>query len=400
MNSTINSKKIEFSKKLLGPIFYDFCAQLHLYLDNNIVNKSDDCMVLYMARAGLRLRYLYQLYREINNLSPICVEKDLYISRLSCAKGCISTNFDYIAPIIVKPYINNNIFDLFKGITDYNLVLDQEWANIKTSEKTFIQFYWDDSHNSKLIRNHFIDQSKLFKTYIKKITENHKNIFLVDSGWTGKTQAMLMQSFPDINWNGLYFGKWAYGKNYPEHFSSIVGLCLDDSIHYEGHPKASIFRYHHLIEDPLEINFPSVKEYYYNQKVDDILPDSDIASESVIEPSEVDTHFRGIVEYFQSRQEFKIEQISQDAELAYKKLNKLIRFPRKSDLSMMTVRDRSTDFGKDESNSILIQPSKSCLREKRRRIRRALWKEGQVALEFPTPIAWIIQRVVKFAPAV
>ena len=61
---------------------------------------------------------------------------------------------------------------------------------------------------------------------------------------------------------------------------------------------------------------------------------------------------------------------------------------------MMLVGDRSADFGKDISYPILLQPSNGNLVAKRRRVIRSLWKEGQVALEFPPVIACIIQRLM------
>lgn len=394
MNSSINKGSIYFSRNILGPILYDFCAKLHWYLERNVIQERDDFELLFMARAGLRLRYLYQLYRQLNNLPPICLEEDLYISRLSCVKGCLSNDFDYVADIIVEEYKNKPIINVFSRIIDSELNLQPKWLNITTSNTAFRQIY-AESECSSLIANYFREQSQLFAKYINNLIQNRKRIFLVDSGWIGRTQGMLMRTFPEIEWTGLYFGKWAYGKSYPEYFPSIVGLCLDDSVHHKGHPRAALFHYHHLIEAPLEIDFPSVKEYIYDEKLDLVLPNTGIASESVIAPNdERNTHFRGIVEYFQTCQQKELEQISQGANLAYKQLNHLIRFPSKSDLQMMMVGDRSADFGKDKSYPILLQPSKGSLIAKRRRLIRSMWKEGQVALEFPPTMAYIIQRVM------
>lgn len=397
MNSLIKKKAVDFSKDILGPILYDFCAKLHWHLEQNVVQEQDDSRVLFMARAGLRLHYLYQLYRQLNNLPLICLESDLYISRLSCVKGCLTNDFDYVSSIIVEEYKNKPIVDVFRRIIDIDLCLASEWQNIPTSDLAFRQIYGEDSKNSQIIADYFRQQSQLFKQYIQNFIQHRKRIFLVDSGWTGRTQAMLMRAFPEVEWTGLYFGKWAYGKSPPEHFPSIVGLCLDDSIHHPGHPRASLFHYHHLIEDPLEINFPSVRGYHDSETAPFVMPDTGIASQSVIEYNGVDIHFRGIIEYFKSCQQNDLDQISQEADLAYKKLNHLIRFPSKSDLLMMTVGDRSADFGKKESYPILLQPCKGGLIAKRRRLIRCLWKEGQIALEFPPIAACIIQRIMNYS---
>ena len=393
MNSPINKGAIYFGKNILGPIFYDFCAKLHWYLERNVIQNRHNYTLLFMARAGLRLRYLYQLYRKLNKLPSICLEEDLYISRLSCVKGCLTNDFDYVVEIIVGEYKNRPIIDVFKRIIDLELNLDQRWFSIPTSKASFQQIY-AESDCSSLINTYFREQSQLFTQYIHNFSQNRQRIFLVDSGWTGRTQAMLMRAFPETEWTGLYFGKWAYGKPHPEHFPSIVGLCLDDSVHHKSHPRAALFHYHNLIEDPLEIDFPSVKEYVYEQKTGLVLPNTDIAAESIIAPNDTDTHFQGIIEYFQTCQQSELDKISQAANLAYKQLNLLIRFPSKLDLEMMIVGDRSADFGKDTSYPILLQSGKGNLIAKRRRLIRSLWKEGQVALEFPPVMAYIIQRLM------
>ena len=393
MNSPINKGAIYFGENILGPIFYDFCAKLHWYLERNVIQERNDSALLFMARAGLRLRYLYQLYRQLNNLPSICSEEDLYISRLSCVKGCLTNDFDYVVGIIIEEYKNKPIIDVFQRIIELELNLDPRWYSTPTSKTSFRQIY-EESNCSSLIDTYFREQSQLFAQYIRNFSHNRQRIFLVDSGWTGRTQGMLMREFPEIAWTGLYFGKWAYGKPHPEYFPNIIGLCLDDSVHHQGHPKAALFHYHHLIEDPLEIDFPSVKGYVYEQKTGLVVPNTGIAEESVILPNDTDTHFQGIIEYFQTCQQSDLDQISQAANLAYKQLNHLIRFPSKSDLQMMLVGDRSADFGKDVSYPILLQPGKGNLIAKRRRLIRSLWKEGQVALEFPPVMACIIQRLM------
>ena len=392
--------KYEFAKDLLGPIFYEFCAKLHTYLLANTLDNSQEAVVLYMARAGLRLRYLYNLYRRLNNYQPVCDEKDFYISRLSAAKACLVDDFEYVAPIIVREYSRYSIAQLLKGVVYWTLDLPDNWHYLNASFDNFKRVYWFDNSISKSIRKYFIEQSNLFRKYVKNLVQSRSKVFLVDSGWTGNTQAMLMRSFPSIRWTGLYFGKWDYRKVCPSHFSQIVGLCLDDAIHDETKPQSAMFHYHHLIEDPLEIKFPSTEGYTYNKVTGEVTPNTMNAEESILAPHQEDIHFAGIVEYFQFQQPSSLEKICENAEQAYSQLKRFILFPKKKEITMMTVRDRSADFGKDESNSILIQPQRFSLQEKRRRILQALWKEGQVTLEFPPAIAWIIQRLVKFNPAV
>ena len=395
------SKK-DFGREILGPIFYDFCARLHSYLCSHIKeNSGGEPVVAYLARAGLRLRYLYDLYRQSNNAEFVVDEKDFYASRMSVAKGCLKNDFEYIVPIIVREYHNKTIGNLLRGVVNKDFVVPKKWENLEVTCESFKNIYSDSHKSSAVIREYFNRQSILLATYVKSCAGPKMSTFLVDSGWTGNTQAMLMRTYRDINWVGLYFGKWDYRRVHPSHFSSVVGLCLDGTTYDRRNPASCILHYHHLIEGPLEPNFPSTKEYVRNEITGEVEPDTLAASESAIAPGPRDGHFAGIVDYFHNQLSPSSQEVRQNAEKSYKKLSKLIRYPRKRDLSMMVVNDRSADFGRDEVKPVLIDPAPegtSCI-ARLRRLDRSLWRQGQVVLEFPRS-AWLIQRLVKFRPAV
>lgn len=347
-----------------------------------------------MARAGLRLRYLYQLYQKINQINCQFIEKDFYTSRLCCAKSCLYTDFDYVSSLILKEYQQANgfseVFECIIKTQDLNQYFDPRWNQMELSQKNFKVIYQE----SPFLRDYFWQQHQKLKKYLDNLLQGKEKIILVDSGWVGNTQGMLMRSFSQYQWRGLYFAKWAKNRPKPAHFDQIEGISIDESVHSKS-PRSCIFSYPLLIEAILELNFPSTEEYKDYQGT--IIPNAGIASESMIAPNLNDPYFLGIVEYFKEQTYFNVRNIHDKANEAYKHLFRLIKFPKKSEVSMMEVSSRSVDFGKKGSFPILQKAeSISSIKAKRDRIRRAQWKPGQVALECPFPIDRLIQLLKVF----
>lgn len=407
INEPVDSRnqQIEFAQHYLGPIFYEFCARLYNYLENIDSKLLNDSVVLYVARGGLRIRYLYEMYLYVNKYSNSIAAQDFYCSRLGIAKGCLANNFDYIAPIIIKEYRYSKIPTLLTCIIKNLDNIPDEWNELETNIENFQKIYFDNNQVSQRIREYFWQQSHLLHKYIQRIAPKKTNIYLVDSGWYGSTQAMLMRQFPTILWTGLYFGKWDYHKTNASHLSRIIGLSADDSNLKHSPNRHCIFQYHHLIEDPLQINFPSTEEYTVDQNNQPV-PTTGIAVDKEIAPSENDSHFLGIIQYFKNNFCINQEQIFEKAEQSYHELNNFIRFPKRQQITMMNVRDRSIDFGKTGDVPILrkvpetINFSRSSFRKKKQRISQSLWKQGQIALEFPPLIAWLLQKFIKLKPSV
>ncbi|QDZ39121.1 hypothetical protein FRE64_03715 [Euhalothece natronophila Z-M001] len=347
LDSKITQEKTSFAKNILGPIFYEFCHLLHKEIHNNYNHDTD--IILYMARDGLRLRYLYQLYRQLNNLKCSLVEKDFYISRLACTKSCFYSDFDYVF--------------------DYAIKTNPEY--IKTIYR-----------ETKLVKNYYLEHYIKLKKYLDNLVEKKEKIILVDTGWSGNIQIMLMRSFSQYQWIGLYFGKISRHKpDIPD--LNILGISTDDLKHNK-YPRSCISSYFLLIEDILNIDFPSAEGYQDDDGI--IMPNTGIASESVIAPTSKsnDLFFSGIVEYFKEQSQCNLDQIECQADKAYKKLFRLIKFPKRKEVSMM-------DCTSNDSPLILqADDLEGSLQTKINRIRQAHWKSGQTTLEFPLPIAHFI----------
>lgn len=381
LESKIMNEKMSFSKEILGPIVYEFCHLLHQKISN--FYNEDNYIILYMGRDGFRLRYLYQLYRELNHLKCDLVEKDFYISRLACAKSCLYTDFDYVFDFIMKTEHLSTFAELFKSITktqELNQYFEGNGREREVKNEKIKQIY----EESDLLKNYFWQQHQKLQKYLDDLLQGKEKIIIVDSGGRGNTQGMLMRSFSEYQWMGLYFYvKSIQNQPNPAYFKHIVGISSDDRHHKYPNPRSCIFSHSLLIEALLEINFPSTEEYKYNEGV--VMPNTGIASESIISPNFNNPYFIGVIDYFKEQSNLNFNEIHEKANDAYKKLFRLIKFPKKSELSIMDCSKNNLFSSLQKNESI------NSFQSKIERIKKSPWRSGQTVLEFPTPIARLIQ---------
>lgn len=375
MTKNLNVEKIKFGEEIFGPIMHEFCDRLRI----NLKSHEKNSLVLFEARDGLRIKYLYDLFLKNNNYPNPKNQKEIYISRLSAVEGCLYNDLDYVLEIIVYALRHLTIKDALYTILRKNYDLSPKLANSVMNSKTFKEIYFSDKPG-KEIRKHFLKKYNLLGKYITKLIEKKQNIILIDTGWTGYTQAILMRRFKK-NWMGLYFGKWDYRNINPKHFNKIQGISLDSNKGINN-KRESIFHYHHLIEDPLEAKIPSIESYII--KNNNVIPGIKINKKMILPQKENDYFFNGIVNYFNKNKNLSSFEIYKRAEKSYKILSRKIFFPSKKDIDIMSVNQRSADFGMHTYNDAIIRDNifKS-LRKKNINILMSLWKQGQIAYEFP-----------------
>jgi hypothetical protein len=140
-----------------------------------------------------------------------------------------------------------------------------------------------------------------------------------------------------------------------------------------------LYYYRHLIEDCLEPGFPSLIRSAECRRLEAM----DLASLAAPLRRGRDEHFAGIVAYFQQvRQQPRRVDIRTASEHAFSKLHDIILHPTPESVALAAVRSRSQDFGKEENRPVVIIPADATARRPEVRLRRALWKTGQIALEF------------------
>jgi hypothetical protein len=352
-------------------------------------------MALFMARGGIRLAWLYQLFLELNQWAPPCPQARIWTSRFATAKACLPGDYDYVSQIFLREFTGHTVGEmapcLLMGARDEQagdarpLELEPALAQAPVTRQSFDLLYWHDSPLGQALRGHFQEQDRLFSRYLEQIVGEHRLILLVDSGWFGSTQAMLMRRFPEREWEGLYFGRWAEAGRDPWHFSRVHGLCCQGEGYDPARPASAILEYRHLIEDLLEIDLPSVEGYRLD-------PASGMVRALPVQnglgsapPRRENSLFAGVAQYFRSCPPRRSgRETTAAAQAAAKLLRDKIWHPSPRDLPALTVGKRSADFGRREATSVTWEPVPLWrIFSKRRQIHQALWSQGQIAREFP-----------------
>jgi glycosyltransferase involved in cell wall biosynthesis len=393
-NQEYKQERIEFSYNILGPIFYHWCLKLYWY---SLAFSSQKSCLLFCTRAGFRLKQLFDIFLKNQqiNIEAIVGYKIFYISRFLVSKGIYLRDPDKSIELITQEFSHTNVFNMLLALQgDLELVDEVDYGSLKVENVTRYwvnQILMSKEPKFEAFQQHFREQAAIFEEYLNLIGQGYETLLLVDSGWQGTTQKLLHYSFPEWNWYGLYFGRMKSSPTTDTSlFHNVNGLMFecDGASYDEFQPLTSIYYHRHLIEDLLEPNVCSVESLKkYNTKIVPFI-DEIIQNANLIEPD--DHHFFGIIKYFQEQNTcLSVPEIVEQSEQASKKLAKLITEPTIDDAHILNVGNRSANFGKKETNPVLIF-DQSLSQEYR--IKRALWLQGQLVCEN------LLDEITKYIP--
>lgn len=392
MHQDIPAQRIQLGYEILGPIFFDFCHRLHTHF---LAFDDRSTVFLFCTRAGLRLQYLYELFLASQGFDPPANPHRLFwTSRFMTAKGLFVRNPQATFQILAKEFGYTTVTTLLPCLLPADELggLDLSFTSAfkshlgsQPSPQLLEAIFSHDSGFADRLRQHYNQQSTLFKQQIEALVQQAPVAVLVDSGWQGTTQRLLMEGFPEIDWQGLYFGRMgAPDQNW--HFFNAIGLMFESAAYHPKQPATCIHYHHHIIEDLLEPELPSVEYLVADAASGAVLPPEPCRRFDYRPPAANEHHYAGVLQYFQSitRRQTLLD-IRSNSREAWQILDRKIRFPAPSDVDLLDVRPRSPDFGKRESNTVVCR-STSWLanRTPDDRLLHAIWKQGQIALDHPT----------------
>lgn len=376
--------KREFAFETLGPIFAEYFRRLWLY---HQAFGSRFATALFCARGGLRIRYLYNQFLNSIGLHDPVPSHDFMVSRLLSSKVCFNRKKDLVIANLSREFCSSTLLQVTLALLPMHgdvsrLLNDADRAHLEATHATAeaISLLLSSGIIGKLWREHSCEQEALFKEYLDGIVKGNHIILLHDTGLFGSSQMMLQESYPEYEWVGLYFGRSNYRGDSAPHFSSAIGIMFEhDSISYILE-ETCFLRYWHLIEAPLEPDFPSVG---YLTKSQDGIISSNLGTNDL--ESRVSCRknpfFAGISEYIANLASDHFHSIRLQHRSAIKRLAKKIHAPNPKDVYSLEVGCRSHDFGRPGSVPVLSSQRNIRVRNKLLAIRSALWPEGQMVRE-------------------
>lgn len=168
-----------------GPLVFNFLNWLR-------IETNDNCILLFNSREGLFLQELYQLFGNKYNIAE---SKYFKTSRMISS----ISSFNNI----------NDIYESFKFhkyVGTFNSLMTDRFGINGVSDNSIV----DTRHklpNLKPYINDILLKSKETRAgyceYVESIIKNHKNVYMIDSGYQGTTQYFLQKTFK-LNIQGRY----------------------------------------------------------------------------------------------------------------------------------------------------------------------------------------------------
>ncbi len=371
----------------LGPVVHRWLLALDQHV--HFFDKGSTSF-LYCARAGVRIRRLYDLYLDGLGRQADDRHHMFWISRLALCKGTYAHNRRYAAEIIAREYYHQPMRDLIKGLFRH----DQTFLD---ANEDLLQDGVFDAHGFNfpgwLKSDHPLVEpvdaylrgcSDSFDAYLSSLIGDSTDVVLIDSGWQGTSQSILHRAFPSLDWHGLYVGRILTPAHDAKIADKVIGLLFQSESYDPDRPETAITLHRHLFETLLEPNGPSIEEITGGPN-DDVAQDQIQANLNERVDPERDALFLHVEAYLRDHAGLGPAAILANHQQAAPELARILARPTRDEALAVLCKDRSADFGKDLDVPVLIDPDGDTLASDLnvdQRIQRALWPQGQIALEY------------------
>ena len=367
---------------LLAPLFYEFCCRLWYFAGEFSPERE---ALLFMARGGLRLHYLFELFLQINGLKMSIPRFPFWISRFAAVELTFADNPESAISTLVREFAANQCRELAFALLPEPLypektalldTLPAELAETPVNEESVRRLFAADCSFSEALRGHFQEQHDIGAAILKARFGTYRILHLVDTGWFGSILNALQTGFPAWRWDAFYFGRWNYRGEVPRYFDDITGVMIDAVGMKERDSIDVLLEYHHLIEAVLEPDFPSVEYYLPDGSSNAAIADAD----QRVAGGEGDELWSGVKDYFRQAPSSNLHDCAAATGRALKQWRRLLRYPSAYEARLLEVPPRSADFGKHHTTAVFNELPDSGVFARWRSIRHSLWPAGNIAV--------------------
>src|SRR5690625_174261 len=295
-NTMSKSTASTLAYELLGPVTHYYLTQL----DHHMRQLDDgDTRFLFVSRAGVRIRKLYEAFLETSGRTPPAGMETFWVSRLLLAKGAYNRSpvkaIEAISRELTRYPLSKTIPFIFAAeVAHGSMEAPASWEELpQVSLREFVE---SDDVEAKHLVEYLSDQSAMFEEYLADTMAHANRGVLIDSGWQGTGQAMLADHFPEYDWFGLYFGRQATNRAIPPKLkSNMVGLVFESDNYDPTVPETAISLHRHIIESLFEPNAPSIERLTrIDGKVE--APESALILEDPVDLDQ-DAHYHAVMRY-------------------------------------------------------------------------------------------------------
>lgn len=393
----------DFGYHVLGPIFYSFSYKLWV---NQQVWTDRDSFTLFLSRGGLRLRYVYRLFLEKNDLEAPLPEDDFYVSRMSLLKASYVKTPEKTSILLQREYNSMFVTEamsclLPKAVFDSWIAClslsELEEYKTRTISADYLRSFVMPNHSGYQVLGSYLNShTQDLRRHLDEIRKENSHVIMVDTGWSGTILRECRDLFPDIKFYGHFFGRSSFSSQVPEHFSCLQGVGFEANKYQWSYPLSSILLHRHLIEGIFEPKWSSVEGYLVDDSQDLVIPENGLIPEHIRKPNPEEQFLKGICDYIsKSTLNLNASEIQMKENAAASRLRRFILFPNLKQVKFLTVETRSADFGKDLDVPVLkFDAEVQGISRKLNRIRNSLWPNGQAAIEFSGIMRIFIQAAI------
>jgi hypothetical protein len=384
---TLSTDREHFGRSVLGPMFAEFAFRLWLFAES----QPRDARLLFCARGGLRLRLLYETFLErIGRTSPLQAD-ELMVSRLVAARPALLARAPAALDEIGREFDGETMRAVVAALVQSDLGLSPRWDRVYERGR-FERLLWADDGEAAAVRAAVGVQASLFRSHLAEKSQGRR-VILCDTGLYGSTMRLLGAAYPHADLFCVMFARSNYKGFATEHFARTCGLCVESDFYSTLDLRASVLRFWQLIEHVLEPDLDSVRTFVMGE---DGRPRCNLERpgwREAVRPGEGEI-FAGVLSYVDGFSAPTFHQrLYDDSARAWPEFKRRVTRPRRSDVAVLSIGERSRDFGRDEKIDAIVAGSGLS------QLKASLWREGAATRAHPA-LRGVLHGVIELAHAV
>jgi GT2 family glycosyltransferase len=369
----------------LGPIIEKWALLLH----GHLAALGPDAVGLFAARAGIRMRTAYERFLSVRGWEPPCRLETLWTSRLLAAKAALPVATRTVAGFMASEFRDRTVADLLAGLTRH----EDDWrrripshGDLDRPVTAFPMLVLEEQHPvGRFAGEYGAWYRERYTRYLEGLVGGAGAVAIIDSGWQGTVHGLIAPLLPGRRLVSLLAARAVREGEHPPHLEDVIGLLHEGPRFDATRPFSAIVHHRHLLESLFETPGASV-EYLTESGGAVVFPQAE-ANLAPIDPSHPgDVHLAGVLTHMEDHADAGLGVIMEEAVAAEEALARRILFPDVSDVQALLTPPRSADFGRDHTVAVCLDPGESDV-SRAVRLRRALWYQGQVALELEPALA-------------
>ncbi|RDC71405.1 glycosyltransferase [Rhodovulum sp. 12E13] len=388
----------------IGPVLHRWL----LALEQHVAYFDDgDTAFLYCARAGVRIRRLFDGYLAGRGRALGDRHATLWCSRVALCKALYARVPETAAALIAREFhhrpLREAVAGLLRNAPDRLDALDLSAAELDAPGHTFQTWLEAGGPAARALTAYFAETGDAFDVALASAVGGARRAVLIDSGWQGSAQSLLARAFPETEFHGLYFGRILSGAHDPAIADRVIGLMFEAEAYDPDRPETALALHRHLIESLLEPNGPSIEEVPGGPCDASARAQIAACAHETVSPLH-DALFLAAEAWIEARAGDPPAAVMAAARAALPRLARLIVHPSREEALALAGKPRSADFGKSLVVPVLVEPgatgsASGALPADGRvppdavdvaagadhphaRIARSLWPQGQIALEY------------------